>query len=257
MKLTAAPSVPRASTVISNADAWTTTKLVPRAHRPPPRPRAGGALNAALPTTPSFMHLHLGLRGGDGWPADLGIHYSVLLDGLRDIEGEQNMVIISIPTLLDPGLAPDGKHVLHAYYAANEPWEPWASVARGSNEYRDLKEARAARLWEAVESIIPDVRERVEVELVGSPLTHARFLRRHEGTYGPPIFAADGSTVPYAATQVRNLLHCGDSTFPGIGVPSAAASGINAANTCVSPLKQIEMMNRLDAEGRLLPKKKP
>jgi hypothetical protein len=32
-------------------------------------------------------------------------------------------------------------------------------------------------LWDAVERVIPDIRSRVEVELVGTPLTHQRFLR--------------------------------------------------------------------------------
>ena len=243
--------VVRAASVVSNADAWNTAKLLPDKYRPPARPRAGGALNAALPPTPSFMHLHIGIRG-DNLPAGLGIHYSVLLDGLSDIEKEQNMVIISIPTLLDPSLAPEGKHVLHAYYAANEPYEPWAGVRRGSDEYRALKEERSQRLWEAVERIIPDVRERVEVEMVGSPLTHERFLRRHAGTYGPPVFIGE-ETLPFAATPVPGLLHCGDSTFPGIGVPAASASGMNAANTLVSPLEQLKLMDELNEMDALLP----
>ena len=74
-----------ASSVVSNADAWTTTGLLPQAYRPAPRPREGGSLNAALATTPSFMHLHLGLGGGP-LPEGVGIHYSVLLDGLAEIE---------------------------------------------------------------------------------------------------------------------------------------------------------------------------
>ena len=53
--------------------------------------------------------------------------------------------------------------------------------------------------------------------MVASPLTHERFLSRTRGTYGPPLFASDGSTIPYAKTPVDGLLHCGDSTFPGIG----------------------------------------
>ena len=53
--------------------------------------------------------------------------------------------------------------------------------------------------------------------------------------------------------QVPGLLHCGDSTFPGIGVPSAAASGINAANTLASPWQQLELMDELDAKGCLTP----
>lgn len=36
----------------------------------------------------------------------------------------------------------------------------------------------------AVRRLIPDIDSRVEVALVGTPLTHERFLRRHRGTYG-------------------------------------------------------------------------
>ena len=236
--------------VVSNADVWATVKLLPEAHRPAPRPGGGGALNAALPKTPSFMHLHLGFRGP--LPDGVGIHYSVILDDFADILADNNMVIISIPTALDPGLAPDGCHVLHAYYAADEPYEVWEGMDRRSDEYKALKAERAAPLWAAVEKIVPDIRERVEVEMVASPLTHERFLRRTRGTYGPPLFVGD-ETIPYAATPVPGLLHCGDSTFPGIGVPSAAGSGMNAANTLVSPLEQLRLMAELDERGQLVP----
>ena len=236
--------------VVSNADVWATVQLLPEAHRPAPRPGGGGALNAALPKTPSFMHLHLGFRGP--LPDGVGIHYSVILDDFADILADNNMVIISIPTALDPGLAPDGCHVLHAYYAADEPYEVWEGMDRRSDEYKALKAERAAPLWAAVEKIVPDIRERVEVEMVASPLTHERFLRRTHGTYGPPLFVGD-ETIPYAATPVPGLLHCGDSTFPGIGVPSAAGSGMNAANTLVSPLEQLRLMAELDERGQLVP----
>ena len=74
-------------------------------------------------------------------------------------------------------------------------------MARGTPAYDALKAERAAPLYAAIERFIPDVRERVEVELIGSPLTHERFLRRHRGTYGPELSAAD-STFPGAKTQV-------------------------------------------------------
>ena len=75
--------------VVSNADAWTTVNLLPSACRPKPVENSGGALNSGLPYTPSFMHLHLGLNGDKPLPKGIGIHYSVLLDGLYDIEKEQ------------------------------------------------------------------------------------------------------------------------------------------------------------------------
>jgi len=238
--------------VVSNADVWRTTAMLPPAYRPTPRPGGGGALNSKLSMTPSFMHLHLGIRADPPLPEGVGIHYSVLLDSFEDIEADRNMVIISIPTLLDPALAPENCHVVHAYYAANEPYDDWEGLSRSSDEYKQLKAERAEPMWRALEKIIPDVRERVVTELVASPLTHERFLRRTRGSYGPPLFHGS-ETIPYAGTPVPGLLHCGDSTFPGIGVPSAAASGMNAANTLASPWQQIELMNELDEKGCLTP----
>lgn len=43
-----------------------------------------------------------------------------------------------------------------------------------------------------MEKIIPDIRKRAEVTMVGTPLTHERFLRRHRGSYGPAIQAGKG-----------------------------------------------------------------
>lgn len=83
------------------------------------------------------------------------------------IDAPQNMAIISIPTTLDPSLAPPGHHVIHCYAAANEPYEPWANLKPGSPEYEAFKEERAEFLWKAVERVIPDVRQRCKVQLVG------------------------------------------------------------------------------------------
>ena len=36
-----------------------------------------------------------------------------------------NVIVVSCPSLLDPSLAPEGYHVIHAYTAGNEPYEVW------------------------------------------------------------------------------------------------------------------------------------
>jgi phytoene dehydrogenase-like protein len=112
---------------------------------------------------------------------------------------------------------------------------------RQSEEYASLKRLRAEVMWQALERIIPDVRSRCEVTLVGTPLTHERFLRRHRGSYGPAIRAGVG-LFPGPGTPLPGLLCCGDSTFPGIGLPAVAASGMIAANTLASVKKQMEML---------------
>ena len=39
------------------------------------------------------------------------------------------MVLVSIPSVMDPGLAPPGKHTLHAYLPATEPFALWEGAA--------------------------------------------------------------------------------------------------------------------------------
>jgi len=88
------------------------------------------------------------------------------------------------------------------------------------------------------------MRERVVVEMIGTPLTHARYLRRHQGTYGPAITAADG-LFPSCHTPIRGLYRVGDSTRPGMGVPAVAASGILCANTLVAPAQVDALVREL------------
>ncbi|GMP81290.1 hypothetical protein CsSME_00036047 [Camellia sinensis var. sinensis] len=88
-------------------------------------------------------------------------------------------------------------------------------------------------------------REKCEVKLVGTPLTHRRFLRRNRGTYGPAIQAGKG-TFPGHSTSIPQLYCCGDSTVPGIGVPTVAASGAIVTNSLVFVSQHSEL---LDAVG--------
>lgn len=187
----------------------------------------------AMEMSGSFMHIHLGIPS-DGIPCDLDCHHSVLnLDD--DITAAQNLVIVSIPTIFDPTLAPEGYHVIHAYTAANENFADWdnkldkgyddGKIAaltdyKRSEQYKELKNKKTEALWTALERIIPDVRERASrkgsVVEIGTPLTHRRFNRRYRGTYGPaPSDGKDVWDLPGPKTSIAGLLACGDTTFPG------------------------------------------
>lgn len=194
------------------------------------------------PLNPSFMHLHLGF---DATGLDtLEMHHIVVDDWAKGVTAPHNVVLISIASVADPTLAPEGKHVLHAYYPATEPWSEWEGLKRGTLEYLRKKEERAKALWAAVERIVPDIRERIEVEAVGTPLTHARYLRRHRGTYGP-AWRAGKATFPLGKTPVEGLYCCGDFTFPGIGLPAVAASGMVIANSLVPLNMHMELLDSI------------
>ena len=50
--------------------------------------------------------------------------------------------------MIDPSLAPAGKHTLHAYLPATEPYELWEGLDRRSRQYQQLKEERSRVLWD-------------------------------------------------------------------------------------------------------------
>ncbi len=238
VKLKNGNTIKASKAVISNASVWDTLKLLPE-----------GAVSQSwlqekqnTPECESFMHLHLGIDASDLPP--LQCHYIVVNDWEQGVTAPQNVVVVSIPSVLDPSLAPPGKHTIHVYTPGNEPHQLWQGLKRNSPEYLALKEKRSQIMWQGLERVIPDIRERTELELVGTPLTHSRFLRRHHGSYGPAIEAGK-ALFPGANTPLAGLLCCGDSTFPGIGLPAVAASGAIAANTLAPVDKHLAMLQQV------------
>jgi len=245
--------------VISNAPVWETSRLLPPAVRD--AIRDGGALpflqrllttarplDADTPTTPSFVHLHLGINGEGMDPEALVSIHHINVPEWSKLTAPQSTAFVSVPSLLDPSLAPPGCHVIHAYLPATEPYAVWEGLDRQSEEYKALKAERARPLYEAIEKFLPDVRERVVIEMIGSPLTHERYLRRRRGTYGPEL-QAGRRDFPGATTMVDGLFVCGDSAWPGIGVPAVAGSGIAAVHAFVSAEKQKALLDELRPAG--------
>ncbi|MEO0755485.1 MAG: NAD(P)/FAD-dependent oxidoreductase [Cyanobacteria bacterium J06648_16] len=215
-------AVVQAEQVISNATVWDTIQHL---LAPADLPTAYRQAQLATPSVDSFMHLHLGIRA-EGLD-DLAIHHVVVHSREQDITAPGNTCMISIPSVLDANLAPKGHHVVHAYTL--ESPDGWQK----DEHYEERKQRQAEPLFRALEKVIPDIRSRAVLTLIGTPLTHQRYLRRHRGTYGPAI-AAKQSRFPGCKTPIKGLYRVGDSTLPGIGVPAVAASGILCANSLMS-----------------------
>ena len=142
-------------------------------------------------------------------------------------------------------MAPKGKHVLHGYTPANEPWEIWENLKPNSKEYNDLKEDRCEVFMKPLRGIIPDIDKRIELKMLGTPVTHQRFTNTYCGSYGPAI-SARKSLFPGYKTPFENVLACGASTFPGIGIPAVAASGAYAAEAILGKKEFKEIISKLN-----------
>ncbi len=123
---------------------------------------------------------------------DLPIHHVWVGDWERGIGAERNMLVFSMPSLLDPALAPEGQQVLHGYSPANEPWELWRDLEPGTEAYEALKRERCGIFRQVLGGIVPDLEERMVLELHGTPRSHRRFLRVHQGSYGPALGGRPG-----------------------------------------------------------------
>jgi len=211
--------------VVSNATRWDTfagdgspaTTLVDADHTPA---REATWRRRYQPSS-SFLSLHLGVRA-DVIPEGFHCHH-LLLEDWNELEAEQGVIFVSIPSLLDPSLAPEGRHIVHTFTMSEI--SAWSGLS--PSQYKAKKEADATRLIQRLEAILPGLAEAIELREVGTPRTHRRFLGRMGGSYGPiPSIRLPGLLpMPFNRTGLNGLYCVGDSCFPGQGLNAVAFSG--------------------------------
>lgn len=234
--------------VVSNTDLKMTYDLVKRGeHEGFDKER--DSLVESTPLCKSFMHVHLAVPE-ESMPEKFPPQWTICSSWDHGIEARGNVVVVSVPTKLDPSLAPPGYHVIHAYTAGNEPYEEWEKfegVKGDDPDYLRAKEEAAKPIFDAIARKAPDARSGAIIEQIASPLTHARFLRRHRGNYGLAIEIGNdvGLEFPPVTTPLPNYLRCGDSTTAGIGVPAVASSGAQCANAIISVWDQLKLNEKI------------
>jgi prolycopene isomerase len=213
----------RAKRIISNATRWDTFGKLIADDR---KPNSEKKWQQRYQQSPSFLSLHLGVKA-EALPIGTECHH-ILLEDWDNMEAEQGTVFVSIPTLLDPSLAPDGYHIIHAFTPS---WiSHWQNLS--PREYEQKKEAAAGQVIDRLEKLFPTLNQHLDYEEVGTPRTHRRYLGRANGTYGPiPSRKLPGLLgMPFNRTAIPNLYCVGDSTFPGQGLNAVAFSGFACAH---------------------------
>ena len=142
---------------------------------------------------------------------------------------------VTIPTVLDPSLAPEGKHVLSAYFQ----FAPYAlKEGNWDSRRKDLLEITLKTL----EIYSPGIRNLVEGSQVITPLD----LEQSYGYTGGHIFHGELAldqiftmrpVLDWARyqTPVKGLFLCGSGTHPGNGL--TGASGANAVKEIIHELR--------------------
>jgi phytoene dehydrogenase-like protein len=239
----------RAQAVISNADPKRTLlKLTDPTHLSPDfvqklqHYRGTGTVakvNLALSALPAFS----ALKNGDGAALKGRIHIGPEIDYLERAFDEskygnfsrQPYLEVAIPSLTDPTLAPDGKHVMSIYmqyapYKLKGDWESQRSTL-GQIVVQTLA-AYAPKLPELIlthQIITPQDLEDV-YGLTGGQIFHGDLALDQFFTMRPLLDWAR------YRTPIENLYLCGSGTHPGAGL--TGGSGANAAREILRALKK-------------------
>jgi phytoene desaturase len=229
-----------APTVISNVSLpQTFRRLLP--HGPPPS--LAGELNHLEYSLSNFI-VYLGVRGD----AELdSLPFFTYLRSISDLEEEYRMlrkgeipenptVIMVVPSLVDPSLAPEGTHVLKLLSVAPYGYRTeWNRTNRRS--YEAIKEEMAQRLITLVESrVVPGLKGKILFYEAATPVTLERYTGNERGAmYGlaatPKQF---GRHRPPNRTPIKGLYLAGHYTRPAHGIVGAAISGSFTAKMILS-----------------------
>ncbi|MDT3395892.1 NAD(P)/FAD-dependent oxidoreductase [Streptomyces sp. B1866] len=153
-------------------------------------------------------------------------------DTWRDLlAGRPGGMSLSIMTMLDPGLAPPGEHLLIATAVA--PWR-----LPDGQSWHERKDAFADSLLGEFETVIPDLRKHLTFVQAGTPQTIQRYTRNHEGaTYGWAMgpHQIGGKRLPHD-TPVPGLFLSGHWTEEGPASFRVILSGMNTARQVLGHL---------------------
>ncbi|XP_068635395.1 prolycopene isomerase 1, chloroplastic [Aristolochia californica] len=214
-----------AKTIVSNATRWDTFGKLLKAMD---IPKDEENFQRLYVKAPSFLSIHMGVKA-DVLPPDTDCHHFVLEDDWTRLEEPYGSIFLSIPTVLDPSLSPEGHHILHIFTTSS--MEDWKGFPQ--KDYEAKKELIADQIISRLEKkLFPKLKESIVFKEVGTPKTHRRFLARDSGTYGPiPRGTPKGLLgMPFNTTAVDGLYCVGDSCFPGQGVIAVAFSGFMCAH---------------------------
>lgn len=212
----------RADSIVSNVDARQTLEML-RDHVGEDARRQLVRLEPSLSIFVSYLATDLALH------QQTQCHEGFFYDSLDHEasfaltrQGQANWFSATIPTLVDPGLAPSGQHILMLTTLC--PFDIGQS-------WRQAKQPFHRRLLQQAERHFPGLQDHLLVEESGSPRTLERYTLNQSGAaYGfAPSPQQIGPNRPSVRGLLPGLFHCGHWTRPGGGIAGVSVSAQLAA----------------------------
>ncbi len=181
----------------------------------------------------------------------MGLPYFTYLRLLSDLEEEDRILrrgeipqnptlMVSIPTILDPTLAPPRQHILSVL--TNVPYHYQENWGGGDfKRYQDIKEEFSQKIIRQLESkLIPGLKDHLLFYEAATPLTLERYTGNEMGAmYGLASTTRQvGNLRPPHQTSIPGLYQVGHYTRPSHGIVGAGLSGSFAAKAILKKLNR-------------------
>ena len=225
-------STVKADVIISNADAGTTLNSML-----PPSTVSDKFLEklAGQEETPSLVKISLGVKMDI--PEGMRYHDTIIYDSYDMDKIFERMceelpdspVDITIPSLTDPSLAPEGGHLIHLWNYA--PFND-------GNSWDDIAEEVADKMILSAEKYLPGLKDAIDVKLIMTPNSMYKYAQTKKGApYGWTFSPSQiGVNRLQPRTPIKNVLLAGHWTTPGAGVAGVAMSGANTAEIALNEM---------------------
>lgn len=218
----------RTDAIVFNLPPWNISPLLDmaipfRLQRLSPRPRDGWG---------AFV-VYLGLDSKE-INEEMALHHQVIKHSPL---GEGNSIFMSLSPSWDSSRAPLGKRALTiSTHTALEPW--WELYKQNEAAYEARKSEYLERLLAGARRVMPDLDDRIELILPGTPVTFQRFTRRAWGWVGGfPQTNLFRSWGPRLAPRIWIV---GDTIFPGQSVPAVMLGGLRVSRAIIESVSLVK-----------------
>jgi phytoene dehydrogenase-like protein len=215
--------------VISNVDASTTFhKMLGEENLPV---EFVNQLKTMRPTLSAFS-VYLGVKDGYVIPDnlcpanlvypsdDLEAQYEAILNG----DLEKMPYVFSIPTMVNPSLAPEGHHIINLF-------TPMPYHVPGFKDWKAEKEGFVKRFVKLTEKVLPGLGSHIVVSDAATPDTLIRYTGNTKGAVGGWDYTPHTiANRPSSKTPITDLWLTGHWTNPGVGIHGVIQSGYITGN---------------------------
>lgn len=168
----------------------------------------------------------MGVVTDDVYSQDMPLHHQVHLDD-EDKNGvlRPGSIFISFSHPDDPKRSPEGKRVLNI--STHTETESWFNL---NGNYEQTKEVVQEKVIKILRKKLPGFDEAtIELEFSATPVSWENWIFRKKGRVGGIPQSMSRSLLDWTPnkTPFKGLYLCGDTVYPGQGIPGVTLSGIN------------------------------